>query len=75
MKGIDNKVADTLSRYYKNNTWDDCHDVSEYVNVDRRLDPGLEDIPPDQRKEVTSNTVQLMAMEAGPRHRSACLER
>lgn len=48
VKGVDNKVADTLSWYYENDDWSGRHDISEYVNADRRLDPELEDIPPDR---------------------------
>ena len=45
VKGKTNLVADALSRYYKNDEWDDSHDESLYVNADTRLDPEGEDLP------------------------------
>ena len=45
VKGETNLVADALSRYYKNDNWDESYEVSQYVNADFRLDPEGEDLP------------------------------
>lgn len=76
VKGVLNKVADALSRYYESDTWSDRHDISEFVNADRRLDPTLEDLPPDRRDELTDEVVQLMSLDVDPGiRRSKRLER
>ena len=33
IKGVSNKVADVLSRYYESDTPEDVHDISVYVNA------------------------------------------
>jgi hypothetical protein len=45
VKGISNKVADSLSRYYQSNTWEDIHPSYDFVNADLQLDPEGEDLP------------------------------
>lgn len=45
VKGETNLVADALSRYFENDTWDESHEPSHYVSVDARLDPEREDAP------------------------------
>ena len=50
--GIDNKVADCLSRYYENDTSDDNHSENTYVNADIRLDPDGELLPTDRYMEL-----------------------
>ena len=50
IKGETNLVADALSRYYENNTCDELHDTSQYVNADAQLDPKGENLPWDQYK-------------------------
>ena len=52
VKGDTNLVADTLSRYFESNTWDESHDDSQFVNVDARLDPEGEDLPWDRFEET-----------------------
>ena len=44
MKGVSNKVADSLSRYYQSDTWEDVHPSYDYVNADSQLDPEGEDL-------------------------------
>ena len=39
IKGKTNLVADALSRYYENDTCDELHDTSQYVNANAQLDP------------------------------------
>ena len=52
VEGINNKVADCLSRYYENNTNDDNHLKNTYVNADLRLDPDGELLPTDRYMEL-----------------------
>ncbi|KAJ7282264.1 hypothetical protein C8J57DRAFT_1499245 [Mycena rebaudengoi] len=42
--GVRNKVADCLSRYYENDTPEDKYGPYDYMRVDVRLDPELEDM-------------------------------
>ena len=42
--GVQNKVADCLSRYYENDRFDEIHESHEYVSSDVRLDPNHEDL-------------------------------
>ena len=50
--GVDNKVADCLSRYYENDTSEDNHLENTYVNADIRLDPDGELLPTDHYTEL-----------------------
>ena len=52
VKGDTNLVADALSRYYESDTWDESHNDSQYVNIDKRLDPDGEDLPWDRFEET-----------------------
>ena len=45
MKGVSNKVADSLSRYYQSDTWEDVHPSYDYVNADSQLGLEGEDLP------------------------------
>jgi hypothetical protein len=51
VKGVHNKVADCLSRYYESDQPDEIHARESYVHVDERLDPDQDDLPmgPPQR--------------------------
>ena len=50
--GVDNKVADCLSRYYENDTSEDNHSENTYVNADIRLDPDGKLLPTDRYTEL-----------------------
>ena len=50
--GVDNKVADCLSRYYENDMSEDNHLENTYVNADIRLDPDGELLPTDRYMEL-----------------------
>ena len=54
--GIDNKVADCLSRYYENDMSEDNHLENTYVNVDIRLDPDGKLLPTDRYMETTCSS-------------------
>ena len=52
VNGVDNKVADCLPHYYENDTSDDTHSDSTYVNTDIRLDRDGELLPTDRYTEM-----------------------
>ncbi|PBK86002.1 hypothetical protein ARMGADRAFT_1087033 [Armillaria gallica] len=70
IKGENNKVADCLSGYYENDTWDETHDIHKYVHADVRVDPGGEDLPPDRYQETQEKTVEIHTMSEANLHRS-----
>jgi hypothetical protein len=45
VKGVTNKVADSLSRYYQSDTSEDSYPTYDFMNTDVQLDPEGEDIP------------------------------
>ena len=53
VKGLSNKVADSLSRYYQSDTDDDVCQTYDYVNADLALDPEGEDLPWNRVVEIT----------------------
>ena len=64
IKGELNKVADCLSRYFENDTSNDVHELHEYVQADRRIDPEGEDLPKERYQEVVEKTVEICVMQA-----------
>ena len=50
--GIDNKVVDCLSHYYKNDMSEDNHSENTSVNADIRLDPEGKLLPTDRYTEL-----------------------
>lgn len=54
VKGVSNKVADCLSRYYATDNEGELHPYDEYVSVDHGLDPEGEDLPQNRLAEVRS---------------------
>jgi hypothetical protein len=56
VKGVTNKVADSLSRYYQLDTSEDSHPTFDFVNTDIRLDPEGEDL-------LWNRVVELHAMQ------------
>jgi hypothetical protein len=63
IKGELNKVADCLSRYFENDTSSNVHELHEYVQVDRRIDPEGEDLPRERYQEVVEKTVEIRVMQ------------
>ncbi len=63
IKGELNKVADCLSRYFENDTSSDVHELHEYVQADRRIDPDGEDLPRERYQEVVEKTVEIWVMQ------------
>ncbi len=74
IKGENNKVADCLSQYYENDTWDKSHNVQEYVRADARIDPGGEDLPSDRYQEMREKSVEIHAMHKATVCRSCRLQ-
>jgi hypothetical protein len=52
VKGVTNKVADSLSRYYQLDTSEDSHPNYDFANADIKLDPEGEDLPWNQVVEI-----------------------
>ena len=52
MKGVDNKVADCLSRYYETEGGEGAHKRVDWVNADIRLDLEGDDLRQDQLREL-----------------------
>ena len=50
--GVDNKVADCLSRYYENNMSDNTHSDNAYVNADICFDPDGKLLPTDHYMDL-----------------------
>jgi hypothetical protein len=52
INGVDNKVADCLSHYYKNDKGDESHPEHIYMNTGVKLDPDGELLPTDRYMEL-----------------------
>ena len=52
MKGVDNKVADCLSRYYETEGGEGAHECVDWVNADIRLNLEGDDLRQDQLREL-----------------------
>lgn len=52
VKGMENKVADCLSRYYESDSFDDLRHPYEYVTADIRLDREGDDLPHERFMET-----------------------
>ncbi|KAG6892705.1 hypothetical protein C0993_003198 [Termitomyces sp. T159_Od127] len=72
VKGELNKVADCLSRYFESDTRDDVHDVHDFVQADKRIDPDGEDLPLHRFQEIAERHVEIRAMQA---HALRCSKR
>ena len=60
IKGISNKVADTLLHYYESDTPEDVHGTHEYVNADVCIDRDHDNLPRGHLEELASD--QFMAL-------------
>ncbi|KAL1938571.1 hypothetical protein VTO73DRAFT_11594 [Trametes versicolor] len=61
VEGVENKVADCLSRYYENDAPDEIHPPQAYVNADLRLDPQMDELPHIRKTEIEAE-VALRAL-------------
>ena len=58
VKGMENKVADCLSRYYENGGGESTSDKDiDWANADVRLDPEGDDLPHDRWQELRLSAV------------------
>ncbi|KAG6858454.1 hypothetical protein C0995_016496, partial [Termitomyces sp. Mi166 len=64
VKGELNKVTDCLSRYFESDTIDDVHNVYDYVQADKQIDPEGEDLPLHRFHEIAEKKVEIRAMQA-----------
>ncbi|KAG5220179.1 ribonuclease protein [Salix suchowensis] len=58
VKGVLNKVADCLSRYYSEDTPQDVHPKSEYVNADVRIDPDHDLLSWERIRELRQREIE-----------------
>ena len=63
IEGELNKVADCLSRYFENDMLNEVHELHDYVQADRRIDPDGEDLPKERYQEVVEKTVEIRVMQ------------
>ncbi|KAJ7154820.1 hypothetical protein C8R46DRAFT_911381, partial [Mycena filopes] len=61
VEGVQNKVADCLSRYYENDTPEDHYEADDFVNADARLDPDLEFMTRLREEELRASQISLLA--------------
>ncbi|KAG6869663.1 hypothetical protein C0995_001406, partial [Termitomyces sp. Mi166 len=59
-----NKVADCLSRYFESDTIDDVHNVYNYLQADKWIDPEGEDLPLHKFHKIMEKKVEIQAMQA-----------
>jgi hypothetical protein len=52
VKGVTNKVADSLLRYYQSDMSEDSHPNYDFVNADIKLNPEGEDLPWNRVVEI-----------------------
>ncbi|KAF9021042.1 hypothetical protein BDZ89DRAFT_891597, partial [Hymenopellis radicata] len=65
VKGVNNKVADALSRYYETDEPDEVQPPEDYANADIRLDRLGEDLPSGRLQErLEPRDVEAAEMEA-----------
>ncbi|KAG6869787.1 hypothetical protein C0995_000488 [Termitomyces sp. Mi166 len=59
-----NKVMDCLSQYFESDIIDDVHNIYDYVQVDKRIDPEGEDLPLHRFHKIMEKKVEIQAMQA-----------
>ncbi|KAG6896844.1 hypothetical protein C0995_010997, partial [Termitomyces sp. Mi166 len=64
VKGELNKVVDCLSQYFESDTIDDVHNVYDYVQADKRIDPEGKDLPLHRFHKIVEKRVEIQAMQA-----------
>ncbi|KAG6859093.1 hypothetical protein C0995_011543, partial [Termitomyces sp. Mi166 len=69
-----NKVVDCLSQYFESDTIDDMHNVYDYVQADKRIDPEGKDLPLHRFHKIVEKRVEIRAMQAQELHRSKQLK-
>jgi RNase H-like domain found in reverse transcriptase/Reverse transcriptase (RNA-dependent DNA polymerase)/Integrase zinc binding domain len=69
IEGKLNKVADSLSRYFENDTPEDKREEQDFVSSDQRLDPEGETLPIDRLMEVRVNASRQKKIRDPPEAR------
>ncbi|KAG6871000.1 hypothetical protein C0995_009280, partial [Termitomyces sp. Mi166 len=69
-----NKVVDCLSQYFESDTIDDVHNVYDYVQADKQIDPEGKDLPLHRFHEIVEKRVEIQAMQACELHRHKWLK-
>ncbi|KAG6869545.1 hypothetical protein C0995_002337, partial [Termitomyces sp. Mi166 len=64
VKGELNKVVDCLLQYFESDTADDVHNVYDYVQADKQIDPEGKDLPLHRFHEIMEKRVKIQAMQA-----------
>ncbi|KAG6858093.1 hypothetical protein C0995_002702 [Termitomyces sp. Mi166 len=75
VKGELNKVVDCLLRYFESDTPDDVHNIYNYVQADKQIDPEGEDLPLHRFHEIVKKRVEIQAMQAQELRRSKRLKK
>lgn len=60
IKGISNKVVDTLSHYYESATSEDVHGIHKYVNTNIRIDKDHDNLPQGRLDELELDQFKAM---------------
>ncbi|KAG6858174.1 hypothetical protein C0995_002039, partial [Termitomyces sp. Mi166 len=58
------------SQYFESDTAEDIHNVYDYVQADKRIDPEGEDLPLHRFHEIVEKKVEIQAMQAQELRRS-----
>ncbi|KAG6892394.1 hypothetical protein C0995_003992, partial [Termitomyces sp. Mi166 len=75
VKGELNKVTDCLSQYFESDTAaDDVHNIYDYVQADKRIDPEDEDLLLHRFHKIAEKRVEIQAMQAQELCRSKWLK-
>ncbi|KAG6870650.1 hypothetical protein C0995_011535, partial [Termitomyces sp. Mi166 len=69
-----NKVADCLSQYFESDTIDDVHNIYDYVQADKWIDPEGKDLPLHRFHKIAEKKVKIQAMQAQELRRSKRLK-
>ncbi|KAG6857955.1 hypothetical protein C0995_003882, partial [Termitomyces sp. Mi166 len=74
VKGELNKVVDCLLQYFESDTIDDVHNVYDYVQADKQIDPEGKDLPLHRFHKIAEKRVEIQAMQAHELHCSKRLK-
>ncbi|KAG6892166.1 hypothetical protein C0995_005042, partial [Termitomyces sp. Mi166 len=64
VKGELNKVTDCLLQYFESDIIDDVHNIYDYVQADKQIDPEGKDLPLHRFHEIVEKKVEIQAMQA-----------
>lgn len=64
IKGMLNKVADVLSRYFEHEYWTEVPELQDYVNADVHLDPEHDNLPWEHFFKVKEEVIESRVCKA-----------